>query len=161
MARTYSALHHLAWSVWLTHDSARCRFAMMTITVSHTIYFDASGKPKPGDVFSSPGSSRQNASGLRFEKEWQSHMDKWGIRNPFHVTHYARGAFADYARFRNNDAERVLFEKKAGKPIKDYTCKPFSFGLAIDDYDEACSRYELSSGFDRPYSLAALGGHGQ
>jgi hypothetical protein len=131
----------------------------MTIA-THAAFFDASGKPKPGDVLFVSGFVSTETMWLQFEQEWKGLMAKWGIKKPFHTIHYARGANDDYARFRNNDAERVVFEKRVVEIIKNNTLKPFSWGLSIDDYNEANEQYAFSPGFDRPYSLAAFGALG-
>jgi hypothetical protein len=124
------------------------------MTEKYAAFFDASGKPSPGNVLFVSGFASTEKNWLRFEEQWNTLMRKWGIEKPFHTTHYARGEGSNYERFRNNDAERIAFEGEAISVIKRNTNKPFSFGIAIDDYNEAHRQYAFSPGFNRPYALA-------
>lgn len=149
----YSALRHLAWVLFLKHDPRRAYFALMVIHREYAAFFDASGKPKPGEVLFVSGFVSTEHKWVRFDEQWRALMKRWDIKKPFHTTHYARGQGSDYARFRDNDAERVAFESEAIPIIKRNTNKPFSFGIPIDGWNEALKQYALPPGLDRPYSI--------
>lgn len=122
----------------------------------YAAFFDASGKPKPGDVLFVSGFIATENGWSRFERQWAELMKSWGIKRPFHTTHYVRGEGSDYTRFRNNDRDRAAFEATAVRIIKDNTNKPVSFGLPIDAYTQVSRHYAFSPGMDRPYGLAGF-----
>jgi len=146
-----ASIRHLATALFLNHDRRRVYLAVFSKFVG---YFDASGKATDPLVLYVSGFVSTEAKWLRFEREWGALLKRYDLTD-FHTTNYVRGLDPEYARFKNNDAERDAFEAEAIRTIKRNTLKPFSNGIVLDAHRQLLSQYVVPSGYERPYSFCA------
>jgi hypothetical protein len=149
----YSPIRHLAWSIWLNHDPARCHLAIFTA------YFDASGHPdatgRAPALFVS-GFVASEQKWLRFETEWLALLDKYGITPPFHMTDFEAGK-GQYAALKNKPAECEAFRAAAIRVMTRSTNKALSVGVVVPDFRRWLEEYEVAPDVPRhPYPWCAM-----
>jgi hypothetical protein len=147
--KRYSAVEHLAYSIWLNHDP-RERFMAM-----FTAYFDASGHgadQAPGSSLFVTGFVASVEKWLRFEERWLEHLAAYSITPPFHMTDFISGV-DQYEALKNDAPKRELFLSQAVKIIKTNTRNTFSSGVVVDDLARMCREYDVGDLPREPYAF--------
>ncbi len=150
--KRYSAVEHLAYSLWLNHNPKERHMAMFTA------YFDASGHSADtgvGACLFVTGFVASVERWLEFETAWLGHLDENDIEPPFHMTDFISSK-CQYASWKGQKAKRDTFLAKAVRIIKDHTRKPFSNGVVIEDLKRMFREFEVPAMPEEPYPWCAI-----
>lgn len=143
----YSAVRHLAHSVFLTRAIGRTWMAVMT---EITGYFDESGTDERSKHFVIAGYLARTSHWIAFEQEWAEAL---GSLAPFHMTDFLAGQ----EQFKNlKTPDRKALMQKLIRIIRTHCTHPIMIGFQKAGYDRL-SEGGIFPGMPMPkYSLGQL-----
>jgi hypothetical protein len=75
----YSPIEHLADALCRNHEPSQRYFTLLTVTTSHTAYFDVSGHPQGTAILVVGGFIATAQNWKTFETEWNAILKKYGV----------------------------------------------------------------------------------
>lgn len=144
MAAAYSALEHLAYSVWLGAYRPRNFFAMFTA------YFDESGNASdPNGAFTVAGSISTIQKWLRFEVQWKSILKRHGV-SVFHMQPCAAG-IGEYDGWSAED--RREFVAELSECLARNAKHAFAITVVLEGWNHVNKQFRLSATHGEPYAF--------
>lgn len=142
----YSPIRHLAWSVWLNHDPARCWMAMFSA------FADTSGtKQSPVMVTALlVGSERQ---WLQFDREWNRMLDRFDI--PYIHMKELEHARPPFERFEDEELKNRLYAA-ALRIVSRRSARAIVKGLVTRAYATVNLDFQLQEFAGSPLGLCAV-----
>ena len=141
----YSAVLHLARTLFLNHDPTRSHMAMF----AYSAYFDASGSPNDTVALFVSGAVGSVHKWLKFENEWTGVLDRYDVEQPFHMERFLRV-------WHENPVTRDEILRQLVTIIKKYTNKQFSTGVILGDWRAVNKEYQLAENLWFPFPLCAM-----
>jgi hypothetical protein len=145
----YSALEHVARSLWLSRYSEENFMAFM-----YSAYFDASGKKDSHRSITVAGAVSTVKKWLRFEREWSKVLREFGVKE-FHYTDFA-ASLGEYKGWKGDKQRRSEFLRRLGPIIKANTNKFFMVTVEMEAWRSINEEYFLADVFQSPFALAGL-----
>lgn len=146
--KPHSFLRHLAWGMWLDHDSERCWMA------AYAGYYDASGRQDADGAIVVAGLVATEAKWLRFETEWNAILRSFGV-SAFHRTdlNAGRGGFktgwSDIAKVQD-------FLQSLVAVIRQHVVMTFSIASDLSMFNRVKRRFRLQESTGGAYPCCAL-----
>src|SRR5688572_12508102 len=141
----YSPIRHLAWSVWLNHDPARCHMAMFTT------YYDTSGAEHDHPVMVTVGLIASEKKWLAFERNWRKALKEFDI--PYvHMSELVpnKGPFAHFKK--DEPRKRMLFTRLF-KILRQNLSRYEVSGVSIEDFREVSRDFRVEETFGSAFAL--------
>ena len=145
--RLYSALDHIARSLWLNQYDQENLMAML-----YSAYFDASGKKETHASITVAGAVAPLKKWARFERDWKIILDEYGV-GEFHATDFA-SSLGEYRGWKGEKAKRSEFLKRLGQVTRSTVNKLFIVTVEMDAWKTVNDRYLLAEVFHSPYAIA-------
>ena len=142
--RPYSALEHLANSIWLTNFSKSNLFGMFTF------YFDASGRK---EVIVVSGYVSTIDRWLKFEKQWNHLLAHFKVKY-FHMKEFAHST-GQFTSWKNKSGKRADFLKSLIQIVRNNALCSIAVALNLETYRVFNKHYKLRECGGIPYALCA------
>jgi len=153
-ARRYSIVRHLAWSIFLNHDPARC---IVTVFSDFMAAYDASGSENDrGGTLVVVGIAAPESKWGKFETAWDKVLTEFKVPY-FHMKelNHRHSGEGIYAKWKGDYDTPREFLKKLVKAAKRGINKTFCYGTFLDDYHAVNGIYKLREGLGGPYLVTA------
>jgi hypothetical protein len=143
----YSALEHIAKSLWLSQYEPDNFMAIL-----HTAYFDASGKKDAHPSITVAGAVASLRKWGSFEAAWSRVLKDEGVKE-FHATDFA-ASLGEYKGWRGDKTRRSNFLGRLIEIIRDSTNKLFVATVEMDGWNSVNEEYLLEEYCFSPFALA-------
>jgi hypothetical protein len=143
----YSALDHLARSLWLGRYDRDNLMALL-----HTAYFDASGKKDAHPSVTVAGAVASCKKWNRFNEEWAAVLKQERVKE-FHATDFA-ASLGEYESWKGDKPRRSQFLRRLIEIIRQNVNKLFIATVEMDGWSSVNKEYLLEEYFFSPFALA-------
>jgi hypothetical protein len=143
----YSALEHIARSLWLSQYDPSNLMAIL-----HTAYFDASGKKDAHSSTTVAGAVASARKWYRFDGAWTAVLKEEGVRE-FHATDFA-ASLGEYKEWKGDKPRRSQFLRRLIEIIRNSANKLFVATVEMDGWNSVNEEYLLEEFFLSPFALA-------
>lgn len=143
--KSYSAIEHVAYSVFLNHSPCSRWLAMFTA------YFDDSGSPDDGSALVVAGYVSSIDQWLRFEREWNEILADVSVKR-FHMKDFAHSR-GEFEHLKGKESKRRRLIEQLVGTIRVRVRKSFSCVVILKDFRDVDGKYQLREYLGNPYSF--------